>query len=205
MVLVGTLVCKFGLELADEDGYGARMTAGAMVLIRCEYVTPGGFRCDRETMELSDRWCAIHCPADELDLSSFHAARARAAKYTLARGLPTAAEALVRIAGDPEQGAGAVIKASTEILDRAGIPRVAATILQADITHREGKTAGQIVAERLAGLAGRMADDAEDDLPEPPTAGPVVVDGTVSPVPASESPADGLAPYGEGYPAMNGT
>ena len=192
------LVASWGLELAAVIDYGAGMTAGAMVLIRCEYVTPGGFRCDRETMELSDRWCAIHCPADELDLSSFHAARARAAKYTLARGLPTAAEALVRIAGDPEQGSGAVIKASTEILDRAGIPRVAATVLQADITHREGRTAGQIVAERLASLAGRLAEDAEDDLPEPPSAGPIVVEGTVSP---SETVAERLTPHGEGDPS----
>ena len=175
--------------------YGVGMTV-AVALVPCEYISPGGFRCDRETMELSDRWCAIHCPPDELDLSSFHAARARAAKYTLARGLPTAAEALVRIAGDPEQGSGAVIKASTEILDRAGIPRVAATVLQADITHREGRTAGQIVAERLASLGARLAEDAEDDLPEPPD----IVEGTVT---EPESPADGLTPDGEGDPSID--
>ena len=168
----------------------------AVALVRGECVEPGGFRCDRETMELSDRWCAIHCPPDELDLSSFHAARARAAKYTLARGLPTAAEALVRIAGDPEQVSGAVIKASTEILDRAGIPRVAATVLQADITHREGRTAGQIVAERLASLGARLAEDAEDDLPEPPD----IVEGTVT---EPEMAADGLTPDGEGDPSID--
>ena len=198
MVFVGTVTCKLGVWSGDGDGDTVSGMTGAMVLIRCEYVTPSGFRCDRETLDHSDRWCAIHCPADELDLSSFHAARARAAKYTLARGLPTAAEALVRIAGDPTEGSGAVIKASTEILDRAGIPRVAATVLQADITHREGKTAGQIVAERLAGLAGRLAEDAEDDLPEPPG---MVVDGTVSPVPASETVAERLDGHGEGDPS----
>lgn len=176
----------------------AGVVSGRTVLVQCEYVSPTGFRCDRETMEHSDRWCAIHCPADELDLSSFHAARARAAKYTLARGLPTAAESLVRIAGDPTEGAGAVIKASTEILDRAGIPRVAATILQADITHREGRTAAQIVRERLSGLGSRASEIEEADLPEPPMA--VTVVDALPEMPASEpeSAAPGPTPTDEG-------
>jgi hypothetical protein len=170
------------------------MTAARVVLIQCEYVGPSGYRCDRETTELSDRWCAIHCPADELDLGNFHAARARAAKYTLAKGLPSAAETLVRLAGDPDAGAGANIKAASEVLDRGGIPRVSATVLQADITHREGRTAGQLVRERLGAMMGRVADREETDLPEPPAAIPVVIDAAVE----SESPAEPPTVHGEG-------
>ena len=155
------------------------MTMARVVLVQCEYETPGGFRCARETTELSDRWCAIHCPPDELDLTGFHAARARAAKYTLAKGLPDAAATLVRLSADEEAGAGANIKAATEVLDRAGIPRVAATVLQADIVHREGRTAAQIVKERLGALGDRWAETEEDDLPEPP--GPIVIDAVSDP------------------------
>jgi hypothetical protein len=108
----------------------------------------------------------------------------------------------VRIAGDPEQGSGAVIKASTEILDRAGIPRVAATILQADITHREGRTAAQIVKERLGALGARLAEDAEDDLPEPPMGGEVV-DGTVTTVSEPETVAESPTIHGEGDPSWS--
>lgn len=168
------------------------MTMARTVLIQCEYVTPSGYRCDRETTELSDRWCAIHCPPDELDLSGFHAARVRAAKYVLAKGLPSAAETLVRLSGDEEAGAGANIKAATEVMDRAGIPRVAATVLQADITHREGRTAAQTVRERLSALGDRFAETEEDGLPEPPT--PLVIE----PATEAEMAADGRNPLAEG-------
>jgi hypothetical protein len=111
----------------------------------------------------------------------------------------------VRIAGDPSEGAGAVIKASTEILDRAGIPRVAATILQADITHREGRTAAQIVRERLGSLGSRLADRDEDDLPEPPKAVTVVDALPDEPEMAAsepESPAEPVKPADEGKPSL---
>src|SRR4029078_3438463 len=128
----------------------------------------------------------------ELDLTGFHAARARAAKYTLAKGLPDAAATLVRLSGEEEAGAGANIKAATEVLDRAGIPRVAATVLQADIVHREGRTAAQIVKERLGALGDRWMETEEDDLPEPP--GPMVIEAATE----SEIVTDERTTHSEG-------
>src|SRR4029077_2576534 len=125
---------------------GGGMGGGLLTLplYRCEFrYDRDGSQCEGAQLELSE-FCIMHAPSDELDMSSFHAKHVRAAKYKLAEGLPIAADTLVRIAGDPEAGAGANIKASSEVLDRAGVPRVAATVLQADITHRMGRTAADI-------------------------------------------------------------
>jgi hypothetical protein len=166
-------------------------------ILQCEYVGPTGIQCVRDCIETSDQWCGIHCPASELDLSSFHASRLRAAKYRIAQALPDAAETVVEIMDDREAGPGNRLKAGLEVLDRGGMPRVQATILQADILTRTGKTPGQEVSDRLAALNARFAqlDPDDPDLPPVPPpalvpvpARPVVVDADPDP---RHNPSDG--------------
>lgn len=143
-------------------------------MMQCEYAGPTGVRCTRDIIDTSERWCAIHCPADELDLSSFHAGRLRAAKYRIAQALPDAAEVITGIMANEDSMEGNRLKASLEVLDRGGLPRVQATILQGDITTRVAKTAGQMVTERLAKLAERTAEVEDSLFPEPARALPVL-------------------------------
>lgn len=139
------------------------MSMGISPMIQCEYAGPTGMRCAREIIETSERWCALHCPADELDLSTFHATRLRAARYKIAQALPDAADTMVEVMSDREGNPANRAKASAEILDRGGLPRIQATVLQGDITTRTEKTSGQLIIERLAALASRTVD-AEDEL-----------------------------------------
>ena len=156
------------------------------VLIQCEYVTPSGWRCEAETIETSEQWCAIHCPPDEIDLSSYHAARLRAAKYRLAQVLPTAADRLAQVVRDGDESTANVIKASTEILDRGGLPKVAAVQMQADITARMVRTPGQVLSERLDSMAARLA---------PPIG---IVDGSTSPLDPEDDEFAGPPPPDDG-------
>jgi hypothetical protein len=165
-------------------------------VLQCEYVGPTGISCQRDCIETSDQWCGIHCPASELDLSSFHASRLRAAKYRIAQALPDAAETVIAVMDDAEGNPANRLKASLEVLDRGGMPRVQATILQADILSRTGKTAGQEVSDRLAALGARFSqlddDEADQDpdlppvpqlvpVPVPVPTGPTVVDADPDP------------------------
>jgi len=139
------------------------MAMGISPMMQCDYTGPTGMRCTREIIETSERWCALHCPADELDLSSFHATRLRAARYKIAQALPDAADTMVEVMADREGNPANRAKAAAEVLDRGGLPRIQATVLQGDITTRTEKTSGQLIIERLAALSSRTVD-AEDEL-----------------------------------------
>lgn len=156
-------------------------------LMQCEYAGPTGMRCSREIIDTSERWCALHCPADELDLSSFHASRLRAARYRIAQALPDAADTIVEVMSDKEGNPANRAKAATEVLDRGGLPRIQATVLQGDITTRTEKTAGQLVTERLSALASRTLDVEDEMFPEPEPARLVPVHITVD---AEPDPTD---------------
>jgi hypothetical protein len=148
------------------------------VMFQCEYTGPTGVRCGAEIIEGSERWCAIHCPADELDLSTFHASRLRAAKYRIAQALPSAAGRLAEVIERGDESTANIIKASTEVLDRGGLPKVAAVTMQADITARLERTPGQELTDRLNAMAARLSptiaiidgsvDPDEDDFDSPP-------------------------------------
>jgi len=160
---------------------------GISSLMQCEYAGPTGIRCSREIIDTSERWCALHCPADELDLSSFHATRLRAARYRIAQALPDAADTMVEVMSDKEGNPANRAKAAAEVLDRGGLPRIQATVLQGDITTRSAKTAGQLVTERLAALASRTVD-AEDELFPAPALVPALLPRTT--VDAEPDPTD---------------
>jgi len=155
-------------------------------ILQCEYVGPTGIQCVRDCIETSDQWCGIHCPASELDLSSYHASRLRAAKYRIAQALPDAADTIVEVMSDKEGNPANRAKAAVEVLDRGGMPRVQATILQADILTRTGKTPGQELSDRLNALGDRYAqlDQDPDDLPQPPVLVPARPVGPVTVVDA---------------------
>jgi hypothetical protein len=166
------------MSTAEGDLVTLSTLGMSRVLIQCEYVTPSGWRCEQETIETSERWCAVHCPPDEIDLSAYHSARLRAAKYRLASALPTAADRLVEVVARGDDSTANVIKASTEILDRGGLPKVAAVTMQADITARLERTPGQELTARLDAMAARLSptiaiidgsvDPDEDDFDSPP-------------------------------------
>ena len=128
-----------------------------MALIQCSWVSPTGWRCDEETMEHSMEWCIVHLPAAEMDLSAYHSARVRAARYKLASALPIAADLLLDTVKDAEESTANRLKAAVEVFDRTGIPRAAASTvtLQGELSHRVTMSAADTLNARLDALAVR--------------------------------------------------
>lgn len=163
----------------------ALMTA---TLFRCIWLDErDGTECSGEQLPTS-KFCSLHAPASEMDLSGFHASRIRAARYKLADSLPKAADLLSSTLQDENEQTGNRLKAAVEVFDRAGIPRAAASTvtLQGELSHRVTVSAADMLQDRLDALARRAYPeldstvegstiDAEDDValvapPGPPTA-----------------------------------
>ena len=142
-------------------------------MFQCIWMDPrDGSDCAGEQLPTS-KFCVLHAPAAEMDLSGFHASRVRAARYKLSESLPKAAQLLADTLDDGDELTANRLKAAVEVFDRTGIPRAAASTvtLQGELSHRHTVSAAETLQDRLDALARRAYPELEG-----------TVDGSTSPL-----------------------
>lgn len=142
------------------------------MMFKCVWMDPrDGSECHGEQIATS-KYCVLHAPASEMDLSAFHAVRVRAARYRLSDSLPKAAALLSTVLDDEDEATANRLKAAVEVFDRTGIPRAAASTvtLQGELSHRVTVSAADTLNARLDALAVRAYPELDS-----------TVDGAVEP------------------------
>lgn len=177
-----------GLTCGNGWRYGVRMSGFGRALFRCEYFDERwAEQCADEQLPTS-KFCVLHAPADEMDLSRHQAKVLRASRYRGLSKAPRMMDELIHVAEDREGEPGATrVRAAEAVLDRVGLPRM--TAAQVDITGgievsvTDVRASFEAAMARLTTRTHEIIDalpDEDDSTPPPPPTPPTAA---VAPTP----------------------
>lgn len=123
---------------------------------QCTYRHPDTTRCMKQRLDYGTR-CITHVDIDEIDPEAMLRSRATKAKLRLAETLEAAVDRVEEIIGDPDVPVAVALKAASEVFDRAGVPRLTASSITAEVEVTDSSEATRLLSARLDRLAETLA------------------------------------------------